>query len=109
MGAKDWLIQKAAVAMLNQAIVKRYGTITDLKLDTTRRSIDALVELNGEAQPIRVQIHEYELLEENGASFLVIRAITTSREWLTALARDYAVGRRFEIPESARSYLPMLM
>ena len=108
MGAKDWLIQKAAVAMLNQAVIKPYGTITDLKLDTGRRSIEAEVELKGESAPVRVHIREYEIVEENGTPYLVIKDVSTSREWLTTLAQNYAIGRRFEIPAAARSYLPML-
>ena len=108
MGAKDWLVQKAAVAMLNQAIFKPYGTIKDLKLDTTRRSIELEAELKGEAQPVRIHIHEYELIEENGTPYVELKSISTSREWLTTLARNYGVGRRFEIPENVRPYLSML-
>lgn len=108
MGAKDWLIQKAAVAMLNQSIFRPYGNIKDLKLDTTGRSIEAEVELNGESQAVRIQVPEYEIIEEGDTAYFIVKEISTSREWLTALARNYAVGRRFEIPESARAYLPML-
>jgi hypothetical protein len=108
MGAKDWLIQKAAVAMLNQSIFQPYGSVKDLKLDTSARSIDAEVELKGETQPVRLQVHEYEIVEADGSAYFVVKAISTSREWLTTLAKNYAVGRRFEIPETARVYLPML-
>jgi len=108
MGAKDWLIQKAAAAMLNQAFLKPYGTLKNLKLDLAQRSIDAEVELKGESSPVRVQIHKYEVLEENGAAFIVVKEVSTSREWLTTLARNYAVGRKIEIPAAARPYLPML-
>jgi len=108
MGAKDWLIEKTAVAMLNQSVLKPYGTLARMKLDTAARSIDAELELKGETQRVRIQVNEYELLEESGRSFFVIKSILTSREWLTALARDFAVGRKFEVPESVRSFLPMI-
>jgi hypothetical protein len=108
MGAKDWLIQKAAVAMLNQSVFRPYGTVKELKLDTARRTIEIEAELKGESQPVRIQIQEYEILEENGSAFVVLKGITTSREWLTTLARNYGEGRRIEIPESVRAYLPML-
>src|SRR5687768_1093395 len=100
MGAKDWLIEKTAVAMLNQSVLKPYGALTQLKLDTGKRSIDAELELKGETQPVRIQVHEYELLEANGAAYLVIKRISTSRDWLTRLAQDFAVDRKFELPES---------
>lgn len=94
--------------MLNQAIFKPYGTITDLKLDTARHSIEATVDLKGESEPVQIHIHEYEIIEENGTPFVILKEISTSREWLTALAQHQAVGRRFEIPHAARSYLSML-
>jgi hypothetical protein len=109
MGAKDWLIEKTAVAMLNQAVLKPYGTLTKLKLDTTARRIEAELELKGETEPVRLDIGEYELVEEDDSAWLVIKEISTSREWLTRLANDFAVGRRFELPASVRSYLPMLL
>ncbi len=108
MGAKDWLIEKTAVAMLNQSVLKPYGTLTRLKLDTTNHSLEAELELKGESQPVRIQVPEFELLEESGSAYLIIKSISTSREWLTTLARDFAVGRKFAIPESARSFLPMI-
>src|SRR5687767_6203429 len=108
MGAKDWLIEKTAVAMLNQSVIRPYGTLSRLKLDTAARSIEAELELRGETQRVQIQVNEYELLEENGSSFFVIKSIQTSREWLTTLARDFAVGRKFEVPESVRSFLPMI-
>jgi hypothetical protein len=108
MGAKDRLIQKAAVAMLNQSVFRPYGTVKELKIDTTRRTLDVEAELKGETQPVRIQVQQYDIVEENGAAFVVLKGITTSRDWLTTLAQNYGEGRRFEIPESVRAYLPML-
>jgi hypothetical protein len=108
MGAKDWLIEKTAVAMLNQSVLRPYGTLTRLKLDTANCSVEADLDLKGESAPVRIQVPRYELIEEKGATYLVIKSISTSRDWLTTLARDFAVDRRFELPESVRSFLPML-
>jgi hypothetical protein len=108
MGAKDWLIERTALPLLNQAVMRKYGEMTKLKLDTAQRSIEAEVELKGETQPIQVRVHEYEILQEGGTAYVVLKDISTSREWLTALARDFAVGRKFEVPERVRGYLSML-
>jgi hypothetical protein len=108
MGAKDWLVQKAALAVLNQSLFRPYGVVKELKLDTTARTIEAELELKGESQLVRIHIQEYDLIEENGTPYFVIKEINTSREWLTTLARNYGVGRRLEIPESARAFLSML-
>jgi hypothetical protein len=85
MGAKDWLIEKAGMAMLNQAVLKPYGALTDLKL-----------------------VQEYELREENGRAFIVIKAVDSSREWLTTLLRNFAVDKPFELPDSVKKFLPMI-
>jgi hypothetical protein len=108
MGAKDWLVEKAAVVMINQAVLKPYGTLTALKLDTTARTITAELQLNGETEPVRIEIHEYELIEEEGAAFLVIKSLSTSRSWLTRLASDFGVGRKFKLPDSVRKFIPMI-
>src|SRR4051812_18201608 len=109
MGAKDWLLEKTGAAMLNQSVLKPYGTLTSLKLDTRVRSIAAELALNGEAEPVHIEIQEYELMEENDSLYFIIKRIDTSREWLTALARDFAVERKLEVPASVRRYLPMIL
>jgi hypothetical protein len=109
MGAKDWLIEKTAVAVLNQSVLKPYGALTQLRLDTKRRVIDAVLELAGETQPVQVRIDGYEILEEPDAAYLVLNDITTSREWVTTLARNFAVERKLKLPNAVRTYLPMLI
>ena len=109
MGAKDWVVEKAAAAMLNQAVMKPYGTLTRLKLDTTARTIEAELELKGETQPVILQVQAFEIIEEGAEAYFLIKGMTTSREWLTALARDHVVDRKFKIPASVRAYLPMIL
>ncbi len=109
MGAKDWLVEKAGMAMLNQAVLKPYGTLTKLKLDTTARTIEAELELKGETHPVRIEVREYELRREGERAFFVIKNLDTSREWLTKLARDFAVDKPFELPDSVKKFLPMIL
>ena len=108
MAAKDWLIEKAGMALLNQAVLKPYGTLTRLKLDTTARTIEADLELNGETQPVNVQVREYELRESEGRATVVLKDIHTSRDWLTTLMKNFVVDREFNLPDSVRKFLPML-
>src|ERR1041385_5752609 len=109
MGAKDWLVEKAAAAMLNQGVLKPYGTLTRLKLDTRACSIDAELELKGEIQPVQIRVHKYELQEKDGCTYAVIKSIETSREWLTVLARNFAVDQPYEIPDAVKKFLPMIL
>ena len=108
MAAKDWLIEKAGMALLNQAVLKPYGTLTRLKLDTTARTIEADLELNGETQPVNVQVREYELRESEGRATVVLKDIHTSRDWLTTLMKNFVVDREFNLPDSVRKFLPMI-
>ena len=109
MGAKDWLVEKAGMAVLNQAVLKPYGAMTSLKLDTTARTIEAELELKGETERLRLHIQEYELRREGNRAFVVIKSIDTSREWVTTLARDFAVDRPFELPDSVKKFLPLIL
>lgn len=89
-----------APGVLNNGVLQPYGRITGFKLNSESRELDVTVELNGEVEPLRVHIEEYELVEESGKIFLIIHRVITSRTWLTALARDLAVGRKLELPEN---------
>lgn len=89
-----------APGVLNSGILQPYGRITSFKLNSESRELDVTVELNGEVEPLRVHIQEYELIEEDGKMFLIIHRVVTSRAWLTALVRDLAVGRKLELPEN---------
>ena len=108
MAAKDWLVEKAGMALLNQAVLKPYGTLTRLKLDTTARTIEADLQLNGEAQPVHLEVREYELHEADGRATVVLKDVHTSREWLTTLMKNFVVDREFKLPDSVKKFLPML-
>ena len=98
--SKDRLVETMAPGLLNSGLLQPYGRITDFKLNSESRELDVTVELNGEVDPLRLHIQEYELIEEDGKMLLVIHRAVTSRAWLTALVRDLAVGRKLELPEN---------
>ena len=95
--------------MLNQMVLKPYGEMTNLKFDSQKRCLEAEVKLKRETEPVRIRIEEFELRQEAGKMFVSAKAIETSREWLTTLAKEHAAGRSFEIPESIRKYAAMLV
>lgn len=98
--SKDRLVETMAPGVLNSGFLQPYGRITSFKLNSESRELDVTVELNGEVEPLRVHIQQYELIEEDGKMFLIIHRAVTSRAWLTALVSDLAVGRRLELPEN---------
>jgi hypothetical protein len=98
--SKDRLVETMAPGLLNSGVLQPYGRITNFKLNSESRELDVTVELNGELDPLRLHIQEYELIGEDGKMFLIIHRVVTSRAWLTALVRDLAVGRKLELPEN---------
>ncbi len=108
MAAKDWLVEKAGMALLNQAVLKPYGTLTRLKLDTAARTIEADLQLHGETQPVHLEVREYELREADGRATVVLKDVHTSREWLTTLMKNFVVDKEFKLPDSVKKFLPMI-
>jgi hypothetical protein len=98
MSIKDWALEKGALLWLNPKL-ERIGSMTKLSIDSARKTVTVELDLKGEATPIVVTIESYRLVVEQGATFLEIGSISTSREWLTSLCADYLKGRRFNLTE----------
>jgi hypothetical protein len=101
--SKDRLVEAMAPGVLNAGVLRPYGRLADLRLNSDGRELDLTLELDGELEPVKVHIQEYELVREGSELFLIIRRVITSRAWLTALARNLAVDRRLKLaPEVAK-------
>lgn len=103
--SKDRMMEAVALPMLNNAWLKPFGHATSLKLDSSNRSAEILLELKGEQTPLKIQIQDYEVLREADGTFIVVKSVTTSREWMTAMAQEYVVGRRLAVPPEAAGML----
>jgi hypothetical protein len=99
--SKDRMVESMAMPMLNNTWLKPFGQATELKLDSTHKSAEIILELKGEQTPLRIHVQEYEVIREPDGTFIVIKALTTSREWMTGMAREYLVGRRLRLPPEA--------
>jgi len=105
---KDWLIEKTVPGLLNDRVLKPYGELTSFKFKSAECSAEAELMLKGETQPVRLRIGSYELISEGERTFVVIKELITSREWMTRLAQEFVIGKRFEIPESVAKYASMI-
>lgn len=105
---KDWLIEKTVPTVLNERVLKPYGTLTEFKFDSKLRTAEGQILLKGERDPIRIRIGSYELVNENGRTFIIIHEFISSREWITRLAQQFVLGRRYELPESIAKYVVMI-
>ncbi|HWW03108.1 MAG TPA: response regulator [Candidatus Acidoferrum sp.] len=72
---------------------KAVGRITTLSVDSKSRTINLKMDLNGEPAPAELKIRGYTLREDNGAAFLELGIVETSRDWINALL-DYRSNRR---------------
>ncbi len=92
--AKDCLLAATVKPWLNQTI-KRYGHMTQLRIDSTNKRIDIELELKGESSPIQIIVKSYELTSEAGETHIELGEIETSREWINVLVADF-LNRRTE-------------
>lgn len=83
---KDRLVESLALPLLNQSILKPYGKATSLRVDSTNKTAQVVVQLKGENESLQIDLKHYELLKEGDRFFVRIKKIHTSRDWLTVLA-----------------------
>ena len=105
---KDAALSKGVKIAINTQI-KEYGQMLKLNLNSEQKSIDMEVMLDGEHEPLKVHIKQYEMTEENGKHFLKIHGVTTSRAWINTVASSYLEGKRFEIPTEYARMLKVLV
>lgn len=99
-GVKDRAIAACVKVFLNQKIEK-FGSIVDLQIDSAHRTICAHLALKGETSAIAINSCEYELIQENGQTYISFTGFHASREWIENLLREYVAGKRFRLPDVA--------
>jgi hypothetical protein len=107
--AKDRLIETMALRLLNRSLLEPYGQARELRINTANHAAEIVLELRGEDVPLHVRIDRYETFEQEGRTFVVVHAISTSREWVTALAARRLVGRPFPLPRELSGVLAKLV
>src|SRR6185503_7141990 len=107
--SKDRLIETMALPVLNRSLLAPYGQARELRLNSTDKSAEILVDLKGEQEPLRIIIGRYEFSQKNGDTFVTIHAIQTSREWMTALAERNLVGQAIKLPPEFAGMLSRLV
>ena len=102
-------IEKAAPSVLNETVMRDYGQITSLEIDSADKSLHVEVLLRGEQEPIRVEILKYEIAQQDGRPCFIAREIRTSREWITTLAQQQLVGRPIPLPQQLSGLVSKLL
>jgi len=83
--------------------------MTELSIDTQKRTVRMRLELLGEAEPIEIHIEGYRLEQVGETATVTVLKASASRPWLTEVLRQFVVGRSFTIPEKAGAVLGMLV
>jgi hypothetical protein len=98
---KDRAIGPMAGLYFN-VLLKQYGIMTNLQIDSKNKTITCELDLKGEPTPLKINCLNYQLVEEGGATFFEITKVDTSREWINVLCDEYLKHRRFKLPPLAR-------
>ena len=105
---KDAALSKGAKMAINNQI-KEYGKMLKLNLNSEQKSIEIEVLLEGEHEPLKVHVRNYEMTEEHGKHFLKVHGVTTSRAWINTMVSSYLEGKTFEIPSEYAKMLKVVI
>ena len=95
--------------MLNETLLRDYGEIISLEIDSNDKTLHADVLLRGEKEPIRVEIQRYEISRQEDRTCFIARKIETSREWITTLAQKQLMGRPIPLPSQLSGVIARLL
>jgi hypothetical protein len=105
---KDSALSKGTKTAINTQI-KEFGRMLKFDLDSKTKSITLEVMLEGEKEPLEVEVSRYELEEENGKYLLKLYGVKTSRAWINTLVARYLEGRKFDIPAEYAKLLKVVI
>lgn len=106
-GSKDAALALTVRGVVN-ARMRQIGEMTELSVDTKKRTIFIRVELRGEDEPIEVHVKKYGLKRSGDSAALTILDATASRKWIAEALQEFVVGRSFVIPPTAAAVLKLL-
>jgi len=105
-------MDKTVAVGLKQIIdakIENFGKVTDLQLNSGQKRLDMTVQLNGETEPLRVTVTNYELVKSGDATVVIFKELHTSREWLNVLWKERIKQFQYEIPPQYASMIKFLM
>lgn len=87
----------------------RYGKMTELKIDSEKKVIEAVLMLKGETEPIRLRVGNYNLHHDGKVDLMTVGEVTVSREWMEVLAKEMVVGKPVVLPEGVGKWMRMVL
>jgi hypothetical protein len=102
--AKDALASQATKVWVN-TLIARYGKVQDLKIDSSRKTVEVTCLLDGEISPVTIRIENYTVETEGGKKFFRATHFSCTRPWLQNLLKDFGHRQRIELPPWASAVL----
>jgi len=97
------------VEKLLRGKLEAYGRLLEFNLNSRQHSAQLTLLLQGETEPLTVEIQEYQLTHDPSGSYVTVNRANTSKAWLTRLLEDFLIGRRLDIPEKYANMAKMLL
>lgn len=93
-------IRTVGARMLLNKYFEDFGEVVDIRIDPKANLAELLVQLKGEAAPVRMEV-DYRMEPEH---FVTVH-FRCEREWIGHLLNRYLAGHRFEIDNSVAQVL----
>jgi hypothetical protein len=106
-GTKDTALAAGARVWLNSQL-KGIGEMTELAIDTKKRTVQVRLHLIGESEPIEIHVKKYNLKQNGQHAALTIEDASASRPWIEEGLRRFVIGHAFGIPAGAAALLKLL-
>lgn len=101
---KDAALEKALLMLLGP-VVKRYGRIKRLALDTGARAIAAEISLHGDAAPLDLTSASYRVEDRADGCYVILSDFRFSKEWVQHLADDHFREITLKAPAAIRPFI----
>jgi len=105
---KDAANSKLFKTIINQ-IIKSYGSVLAIKIDSKDRSFLIELMLKGETLPIRIEISKYEFIQHEDSASVIIYSLKANREWMKTIMDMFVVNKEFELPKKFNTSIQAFM
>lgn len=102
-------LQHVLCKALNLTLARGYGKVLKLEFDPKTRSLKASVLLEGESEPIDLEIGKFEMIVRDGTGQILLSEIKTSRPWMTTLCSRLLENRPIKVDPAVCSCLSLIL
>ena len=97
----NWLTGGRATRSYINRRIEEYGEVIELKIDNKSKRISVKALLNGETDPIEVNVEEYDLQGDS----ITIKKISSDRAWVNAALGNFVAGKSFTLPPKSVDFI----